>query len=129
MTFCFYGVPDLLDFAVGADEKGAASDAFEHPAHEFFRAPGTVGFEHFVGRVAEQRKVKFLFGLEALQSFYRVGTNPQNYNIPFVELRLCVTKLGRFKGSTGGVGFGEEKDQDTLSLQVGQGDFFVAVGG
>jgi len=45
-----------------------------------------------------------------------------------VELLLCVTKLGRFDGSTGGVGFGVEEEENTMTLEISQGDKRVVVG-
>jgi hypothetical protein len=44
-----------------------------------------------------------------------------------VELLLCVTKLGRFDGSTGSAGFGVEKKEDTLALEIIQGDKCVVI--
>jgi hypothetical protein len=44
-----------------------------------------------------------------------------------VELLLCVTKLGRFNGSTGGICFGKEKEQDALAGEVGEGEFCAIV--
>jgi len=43
------------------------------------------------------------------------------------EFFFCVTKLGRFDRSTGGVGFGEEKEQDALGVEIFQGEFFALV--
>jgi hypothetical protein len=43
-------------------------------------------------------------------------------------LLLCVTKLGRFDGSTGSAGFGEEKEEDALAGEVLQRDFLAFVG-
>jgi hypothetical protein len=45
----------------------------------------------------------------------------------FVELLLCVTKLGRFDGSTGSVGFGIEEEEDTLAFEITQGDEGVII--
>jgi len=53
VAFCFYRVPDLFDFAAWTDEERGTGYAFEDATHEFFRAPGAVGFDHFVSGVAE----------------------------------------------------------------------------
>jgi len=45
-----------------------------------------------------------------------------------VEIFLCVTKLGRFDRSTGGIGFGVEEEEDALALEINQGDKRVIVG-
>jgi len=41
---------------------------------------------------------------------------------------LCVTKLGRFDDSTGGVGFREEEEEDALTGEGFESDFFAVVG-
>jgi len=43
-------------------------------------------------------------------------------------LPLCVTKLGRFDGSTGSAGFGEEEEKDALAGEVLERDFLAFVG-
>jgi hypothetical protein len=58
--------------------------------------------------------------LEAGKRFFRVGTGTQDRYILFVEVLLCVTKLGRFRRSTWGVGFGEEEQHYPLSLEITQ---------
>jgi hypothetical protein len=44
-----------------------------------------------------------------------------------VEFGLCVTKLGRFDGSTGGVGFGIKEEQDALAEVVVKSEFGTVV--
>jgi len=43
-------------------------------------------------------------------------------------LPLCVTKLGRFDGSTGSAGFGEEKEEDALAGEVFERELLAFVG-
>jgi len=43
-------------------------------------------------------------------------------------LPLCVTKLGRFDGSTGSAGFGEKKEENALAGEVLEGDLLAFVG-
>jgi len=43
-------------------------------------------------------------------------------------LPLCVTKLGRFDGSTGSAGFREEKEEDALAGEVFERDLLASVG-
>ncbi len=128
MAFGFYGVPDVLDFAVGADEEAAAHDSQEGFAEEFFHAARAVGFNHVEIGVAEQREIKFLFFLEAGLGFYGIAAGSEDDHIELVELLLCVTKLGRFDGSTGGVGFGKKEEQDALAAKIGEGDVLAVVG-
>jgi hypothetical protein len=128
VAFGFYFVPGFLDFAIWADQESAADDSFEGTAHEFFRAPGAEGFNHFVGRIAKKREIQFLLGFETLQRFHGIGAGAKNGDAELVEFWLCVTKLGRFSRSTGSVGLRKEKDQDALAFEVIEGDFVALIG-
>jgi hypothetical protein len=120
MAFHPHFVPNFLDFAIRSNQKSATHDSFENPAHEFLRSPHSVCFDHFVGWIAEQRKIQLLFLLEARKRFFRVGARTQDRYILFVEVLLCVTKLGRFRRSTWRVGFGEEEQHYPFSLEITQ---------
>ena len=128
VAFGFYVVPGLLDFAVGADEVGDARDALEAATHEFLQAPGAVGLQRFVSGIAEQREIQLLLGFETRKHFFRVRAGSQYGHAGFFKLRFCVAKLGRFYGSTGGVGFREEKEEDAVALKVLERDEFLLVG-
>ncbi len=127
VAFGLYFVPDFLDFGVGANQETAADDAFERAAHEFFHAPDAVGLDHFVGGIAEQWKIELMFDFEVLQRFDSVGAGAQYLNAEFVELGLGVAELGRLDRSTGGTGLREKKQDDTLALEIPQGDFLSMV--
>jgi len=45
-----------------------------------------------------------------------------------VEIFLCVTKLGRFDGSTGSAGFGVEEEEKALAAKIGEGEICTLVG-
>ena len=122
------GVPDVFDLAVRADQERTADDSFENAAHEFLGPPRTIGFDHFVIRIAEQREIQFLFGAEFCLGRFAVGAGTENHYIKFVEVLSGVTKLGRFGGSTGRVGLGIEKHDNALSGEVLQRDVFPFVG-
>ena len=111
-------IPDLLDLAIRADQKRAAHDALENLAHEFLGAPHSVFLNHFVLGIAEQRKIQFLFVPEIYQRFLRIGADAQDGHVLLVETSFCVAKLGRFGGSTGGVGFRIEKHHHAFSLVI-----------
>ena len=128
MAFGFDGGPDGFDFAGFADEERAADDAHEFASHELLLLPGAVGLDGFVIGIAEQRKIEFEFGLEQGLRFDGVGARAEDDHFEFVELLLCVAKLGRLDDSTGGVGFGKEKEEDALAFEVFEGDGFVFVG-
>jgi len=57
VAFHFDAVPDAFEFAVGADQKGAADDAQERAAEESFHAARAVGFDRFEIGVAEEVEV------------------------------------------------------------------------
>jgi hypothetical protein len=69
-----------------------------------------------------------LFGLEAGQRLFLVRAGSQDSYSRFVKLRFCVAKLGRFDRSTGCVGFGKEKEEDTLALEILERDEFLFIG-
>ena len=128
MAFGFGGVPDVFDFAIGADQKGAADGAGKDAAHEFLGAPHTVIFDHFVGGVTEEIEVEFLFGFEFCLRRLAIGAGAQDYGVQLVEFFLCVAKLGRFRGSTGSVGLGIEEKYDAATGEIFESEVGTAVG-
>jgi hypothetical protein len=112
------GIPDFLDFAVGADQKTAANDSLEQAAHEFLAAPRAVGCDHLVRGIAEQWEIEFVFVAEVLQGLYRVGAGSENRDTELIELLFCVTKLGRFDCSTGSIRFWEKEEQDAAAFEI-----------
>jgi len=128
MAFGFDEGPDFFDFAGFADEEGAADDAHEGAAHELFFLPGAEFCDGLVSRVAEQRKIDPVLGFEGGLGFDGIGAHAEDGHVEFVEFLLCVAKLGRFDGSTGGVGLGVEEEEDAMALEISQGDKRVVVG-
>jgi hypothetical protein len=122
------GGPESLDFASFADEEGAADDALELAAHELLLLPDAESRDGFVIGIAEQRKIQLLLGFERSLGFDGISAHAKDGDIQLVEVLLCVTKLGRFDGSTGSVRFGIEKEQDATALELFQGDWFAFVG-
>jgi hypothetical protein len=128
VAFGFDKGPDYFDFASFADEERAADDAHEGAAHELFFLPGAEFLDGLVGGVGKKRKIELVLGLKRGLRFDGIGAHAEDGHAELVELLLCVAKLGRFDGSTGGAGFGVEKKQNALALEVGQGDKRVVVG-
>jgi hypothetical protein len=120
VTFGFDEGPDMFDFAGFADEEGAADDAHGGAAHELFFLPGAELGDEFVVGVAEQGEIQILLGLEGGLGFDGIGAEAEDGHVELVEVFFCVTKLGRFDGSTGGVGFGVEEEEDALTGEVGE---------
>ena len=108
----------MFDFAGFADEEGAADDAHEGAAHELFFLPGAEFLDGLVSGIAEEREVEFLLFLEGGLGFDGIGAHAEDGHTLFVEFLFCVTKLGRFDGSTGGVGFGIEEEEDAVAAEV-----------
>jgi hypothetical protein len=123
------GVPDLFDFAVGADQKTAANNSLEQAAHEFFPAPRAVGFDHLVRGVAEQLEIELPLVAEFLQGLHRVGAGSENGNTELVKLLFCVAKLGRFDRSTGSIRLWKKEEQHAAALEILKRELFAAVGG
>jgi hypothetical protein len=128
VAFGFDQGPEGFDFAGFANEERATDDAHEGAAHELFFLPGAEFLNGFVGGIAEQREIELVFFLERSESFDGVGAHAEDGHAEFVEFLFCVTKLGRFDGSTGGVGLGEEKEQGALASEVFEGEFFALLG-
>jgi hypothetical protein len=123
------GVPDLFDFAVGADQKTAANDSLEQATHEFFAAPRAVGLDHLVRGIAEQREIQFVLVAEVLQGLHRVGAGSEDGDTELVELLFGVAKLGRFDRSTGSIRFWKKEEQNAAPFELLQRELFAAVGG
>jgi hypothetical protein len=128
VAFGFDGGPEFLDFAGFADEEGAADDAHEGAAYELFSLPSAEFLDGLVGGIAEQGEIEILLGLEGGLGRDGVGAHAEDGDIELVEVLFCVTKLGRFDGSTGGVGFWVEEEEDALAGEVFERDFAAIVG-
>ena len=121
-------IPDVLDFAVGGDQEGAADNTGEYSPHELLGTPRAISFDHFVARIAEQRKIEFLLGFEFRLGGLRIRAGTQDHHIQLVEFFLCVTKLGRFGRSTRRVCLGIEKEDDSLAAEISQREIGSGVG-
>jgi len=128
VAFGFDKGPDFFDFAGFADEEGAADDAHEGAAHELFFLPGAEFCDGLMGGIGEEGKIDLVLGLEGGLGFDGIGAHAEDSHTMLVEVFLCVTKLGRFDGSTGGVGFGVEEEENAMALEISQGNKRVVVG-
>ena len=115
VAFGFDERPDVFDFAGFADEERAADDAHEGAAHELLFLPGAKLLDGLVGRITEQREIEILLGLEGSLGFDGIGAHAKDGDAVLVEILFCVTKLGRFDGSTGSIGFGIEEQENALA--------------
>ena len=113
--------PEFFDFSGFADEERAADDTHEGTAHELFSLPDAELLDGFVGGIAQQGEIEPALFLEPRKGFDGIGAHAEDDHAVLVELPLCVTKLGRFDGSTGSAGFGEEKEEDPPASEVFEG--------
>lgn len=118
MAFGFDERPDFFNLAGFSDQKRAPNDAHERAAHELFFLPGAEFRDGLVSRVGEQGKIDSVLGLEGGLRFDGIGAHAKDGYTLFVEVFLCVTKLGRFYGSTGSVGFGIEEEKNALAFKI-----------
>jgi hypothetical protein len=114
VAFGFDEGPDFFDLAVRPNEEGAAHDSRVGPAHKLFFLPRAKLSDRLMPRIAEQRKVEFVFFLERCERLDGIRAHPEDSHTELVELQLCVTKLGRFNRSTGSIGFREKEEQDAV---------------
>ena len=118
MALGFDERPDFFDLAGFPDEKRTANDAHEVATHELFFLPGAKFCNGLVSGIGEQGKINLILGLEDGLGFNGVGAHAKDGHTLLVEVPFCVTKLGRFDGSTGSVGFGIEEEQNALPFEI-----------
>lgn len=128
VAFGFDEGPDFFDLAGFADEEGAADDAHEGAAHELFFLPSAQFRDGLVRGIREQGKVEIVLGFEGSLGFDRIGAQADDGHAVLVEVFFCVTKLGRFDGSTGSVGFGVEEEEDALAFEISEREIGTVVG-
>lgn len=105
MTFGTYVVPDLFDRSTRVDQKSAAHNSQKRFSQKHLHAARAVGLDGLKFRIAEERKIQLLLGLELGLRFDGIGATTENDRSGFVKLGLCVAKLGRFGNSTRSLGF------------------------
>ena len=127
MAFGADFVPVFLYFAIRADEKCAAHDSQERFAEEFLHASHAIGFDSLEARITEKIEVQFVLGFECGLGFDRVAARAEDYHAKFIELLLCVAKLGRFNRSTGGIGFWIEEEDYSFAAKIGERDIGACV--
>jgi hypothetical protein len=118
MAFSLHFVEDVLNAAVGSDDERGAGDAHHFlPVHIllFDHAESVAGF--LVG-IAEQGVGQVVFVLKFLLPIYGIGGDAENDGAGGLDFLVCVAEPARFKGSTGGVRFGEKEENDGLAGEV-----------
>lgn len=76
----------IFHFAVGTHQHRAAHDSEIRFTEKTFHAARVVGFDGVEIRIAEQREIQFLLGLEFCLGLDRIRAAAQNHGVEFVEL-------------------------------------------
>jgi hypothetical protein len=124
MAFRFYFGKDVLDLAIGADDKRSPDDAHHFlPVHVFFlQHAECVG--HFLIRICQQRERQVELVLEFLLCLGRVRRNPDDDCAGLLNLFVRVAEPARFDGSTRSVGAGIEEKDHGFAAKIPRRDFF-----
>jgi len=108
----------LYDFAVWVDHKGVAGRKFHH-AKICERA---VSPSHFVICVRKQLEVETLFRAELFVGIDVVAADSEDDSVTLGVFRLIHLKLVGFTGSTGGLVFWIEIEDDPFATVVFEAD-------
>jgi hypothetical protein len=111
-------VPDLANFSLRANPVRHAHDSKERFSQEALHAPRAEGFHHLKFRVGEQREIQLVLDAEFRLVFDAVRAATEDAGVGRFKLLDGVTKLGRFRRSTGSIRFGEEEEDEVLPLVV-----------
>src|SRR6202171_6750841 len=91
----FSGFPDFFHFSAGANQDRAAHDSEKCFSEKALHAPRAIGFDDSEVRIAEQRKVQSLLGLEFCLRLHRIGAAAEDNRVELVEFRFYCSKLDR----------------------------------
>jgi len=80
--------------------------------------PYPVSFQGMVGRVAGQGEVQLVLGLELLKRLDAVAAQPKNLRPQLVQFFFGITELVCLAGSTRGIGFGKEIEDQGVALEI-----------
>ncbi len=111
-------VPDFLNLSVFTNPESHAHDSEESFSQEGFHAPGAVGLNDLEFGIGKQREVQLVFYFELGLRFDGIAAAAGDRGVQLFELADCVTKLGRFTRSTGGIRFREEIEDQIFSAKI-----------
>ena len=120
MAFRRHFIPDFPNYSVRTDPESHAYDAQERFPQKTFHPSRTVGLNHLVFGVRQQRKIQLMFDLELRLRFHIVPAASQDGGVQLLELLDCVTKLGRFVDSTRSIRFGVKVEDQIPSAVIRQ---------
>jgi hypothetical protein len=121
-------VPNFANLSVGADPEGHPHDSEKSLPEEAFHPPRAEGFDHFESRIRKQRKIQFVLHFEFGLRVHGITAAAQDCRIQRFKFLDGVTKLGRFRCSTGCVGLRIEIKNQVLPGEIRQGNRLAIVG-
>ena len=113
---------DVGDFALRADQERSPGDAHHLLAIHVLLFDHTELVSDGLVLVGEKRVRQFVLVLEFLLSGRCVGRDAEYGNAGPGELSICVAEPARFYGSTGGIGFRIEEEDDRFAAKLLQLD-------
>jgi len=116
----FYLWKDVRYLAITVDDIRCPYNSHRFLSIEVLFLPHAISFQGLVGGVAGQGEIQLVLGLELLKRFDAVATHPQDSCAQLVQFFFGVTELVRLTGSTRGVGFGEEIEDQGVPLEIFQ---------
>ena len=102
--------PFMDDFAVCVQDEGAAFNAQRLFAVQLFQLDHIKHFAHGFVFVAQQFKIKALFGAKILMRFHAVARDADDGIAEFFKLRQTGVEIQAFGGAAGRAVFGVEID-------------------
>lgn len=111
-------VPDFTHFSVRPDPVAHAHDSEKRFPEEALHAPRAVRFHHLKFGVGQEREIQFVLDLKFSLVFGGIRAAPQDGGICLLELLDGVTKLGRFRRSTGRIRLGIKVQDQILPAVV-----------
>lgn len=112
---------DLVDGAILINKVGGPVGAFVFPAHELLGTPHAVGGEHIVALVAQHGEGEVVFLHKLLLFLRRISADADDLNAPLRILPEFITESLALGDSAGGIGLGEEPQDQFPALEVAQG--------
>ena len=113
---------DVRNLALGSDQEGSTGDAHHLLAVHVLLLDDAELVGDRLLLVGEERVRQFVLILEFLLGGRRVGRDAKHGNAGSGELCICVAEPARFYGSTGGVGFRIEEQDDRFAAKLLQLD-------
>jgi hypothetical protein len=119
----------LFYFPFGADQDRAAHDAQVGFPQKTLHPAGLIGFDRHEFRVAEQRKIRLLLGLEFGLRFDGIRAAAEHNGVEPVEFTFQFAKFDGFRCAAGGAGLGIKVKRDVLAAQILERNSTPVIGG